>query len=83
MPRKTNVYIAGLNLFYGALKGTPYKWLDQNRLYAFLPDINNGLKAESVSDRAHSALRSKYVLEMHHKPEPLRPPKVKWTGVAA
>ena len=58
MPGKTNVYIDDLNLFYGALKGTPYKWLDLNRLYAFLPDINNGLKAESVSDRAHSALRS-------------------------
>ena len=25
---KTNVYIDGFNLFYGALKGTPYKWLD-------------------------------------------------------
>ena len=24
-----------------------------------------------------------YVLDMDHKPEPLRPPKVKWTGVAA
>jgi hypothetical protein len=23
-----NVYIDGLNLFYGCLKGTPYKWLD-------------------------------------------------------
>ena len=24
----TNVYIDGFNLFYGALKGSPYKWLD-------------------------------------------------------
>jgi hypothetical protein len=24
----TNVYIDGFNLYYGALKGTPYKWLD-------------------------------------------------------
>ncbi len=24
----TNVYIDGMNLFYGCLKGTPYKWLD-------------------------------------------------------
>lgn len=24
----TNVYVDGFNLFYGALKGTPYKWLD-------------------------------------------------------
>jgi len=25
---RTVVYIDGFNLFYGALKGTPYKWLD-------------------------------------------------------
>lgn len=24
----TNVYIDGFNLYYGALKGSPYKWLD-------------------------------------------------------
>jgi hypothetical protein len=28
----TNVYIDGFNLFYGALKGTPYKWLDLEAL---------------------------------------------------
>lgn len=27
-PLKTNVYIDGFNLYYGSLKGTPYKWLD-------------------------------------------------------
>jgi hypothetical protein len=25
---RTNVYIDGFNLFYGCLKGSPYKWLD-------------------------------------------------------
>jgi len=25
---KTNVYIDGFNFYYGAVKGTPYKWLD-------------------------------------------------------
>ncbi len=25
---KINVYIDGFNLYYGAIKGTPYKWLD-------------------------------------------------------
>ena len=25
---KTNVYIDGFNLYYGAVKGTPHKWLD-------------------------------------------------------
>jgi len=30
--KRTNVYIYGMNLFYGALKGTPYKWLDVRAL---------------------------------------------------
>ncbi|HEX5010662.1 MAG TPA: hypothetical protein VFY71_09685 [Planctomycetota bacterium] len=25
---QTIVYVDGLNLYYGALKGTPHKWLD-------------------------------------------------------
>jgi uncharacterized LabA/DUF88 family protein len=25
---KTNVYVDGFNLYYGSLKGTPYRWLD-------------------------------------------------------
>ncbi len=34
MPKqpKTAVYIDGFNLYYGCVKGTPYKWLDINRL---------------------------------------------------
>ena len=26
--KKTRVYIDGYNLYYGLLKGTPWKWLD-------------------------------------------------------
>lgn len=29
-----NVYVDGFNLYYGCLKGTPYKWLDLARLSA-------------------------------------------------
>lgn len=29
---RANVYIDGFNLYYGALKGTPYKWLDLEAL---------------------------------------------------
>ena len=25
---KTNVYVDGFNLYYGAVKGTPFRWLD-------------------------------------------------------
>jgi len=35
---RTWVYVDGLNLFYGSLKGTPFKWLDLQRLCtALLP----------------------------------------------
>jgi hypothetical protein len=35
---KVNVYIDGFNLYYGALKKTPFKWLDLSRLcQALLP----------------------------------------------
>ncbi len=27
----TNVYVDGFNFYYGAVKGTPYKWLDIRR----------------------------------------------------
>lgn len=33
---KTNVYVDGFNLYYGAVKGTPYKWLDLAALCARL-----------------------------------------------
>src|SRR5215212_4342260 len=30
--QRTNVYIDGFNFYYGCVKGTPYKWLDFNKL---------------------------------------------------
>ena len=33
---RTRVYVDGFNLYYGALKGTPCKWLDPVRLAAHL-----------------------------------------------
>ncbi|MBB4225506.1 antitoxin Xre/MbcA/ParS toxin-binding domain-containing protein [Variovorax guangxiensis] len=32
-PLRTRIYIDGYNLYYGALKGTPYKWLDLLTLF--------------------------------------------------
>ena len=29
---RTRVYVDGFNLYYGALKGSPFKWLDPVRL---------------------------------------------------
>lgn len=38
---KTRVYIDGFNLYYGRLKGTPYKWLDTLKLFEnqILPSV--------------------------------------------
>jgi hypothetical protein len=33
---KTCVYVDGFNLYYGALKGTPYRWLDLRKLSELL-----------------------------------------------
>ena len=38
---KVNVYIDGFNLYYGAVKGSPYKWLDLAALcHRMLPNDN-------------------------------------------
>ena len=42
---RTRVYVDGFNLYYGALKGTPFKWVDPVRLAALL------LPREYVIDR--------------------------------
>lgn len=34
--KRTNIYVDGFNLYYGALKGTPYKWLDLDKLCCLL-----------------------------------------------
>jgi len=34
---RTNVYIDGFNFYYGAVKGTPYRWLDFAQFCAVLP----------------------------------------------
>ncbi len=33
---KTSIYVDGFNLYYRALKKTPYKWLDLKKLAAYL-----------------------------------------------
>ena len=55
--KKTNVYVDGFNLYYGALKGTPYKWLDIRKLCELLLPNNhiNQIKyfTAMVSARPH------------------------------
>jgi hypothetical protein len=42
--KNTFVYVDGFNLYYGAVKGTPYKWLDIHRLCQLLLPKNRILK---------------------------------------
>jgi hypothetical protein len=37
---KTNVYVDGFNLYYGAVRHTPYKWLDIHKLCCLLLPSN-------------------------------------------
>lgn len=41
---KTFVYVDGFNLYYGAVKGTPYKWLNVGRLCQLLLPKNEIIK---------------------------------------
>ena len=47
----TYVYIDGFNLFYGAVKDTPYKWLDISRLCNFLLPNSNISKIKYFTAR--------------------------------
>jgi hypothetical protein len=36
MPNRTIVYVDGFNFYYGAVRGTPFKWLNLERLFDLL-----------------------------------------------
>lgn len=36
MSNRSKIYIDGFNLYYGALRGTPYKWLDLQKYFTLL-----------------------------------------------
>lgn len=40
---RTIVYVDGFNLYYGALKGTPYKWVDLHALFTNLLSSHNNI----------------------------------------
>ena len=43
-PLRTNVYIDGFNLYYGALRSTPFKWLDPVALFTTILDSRNQIE---------------------------------------
>jgi uncharacterized LabA/DUF88 family protein len=50
----TYVYVDGFNLYYGAVKDTPYKWLDISKLCNFLLPKSNILKIKYFTARISS-----------------------------
>jgi hypothetical protein len=44
---KTIIYVDGLNLYYGSLRSTPYKWLDLYALFA-TPIVEPGTDVELI-----------------------------------
>jgi len=48
---RTYVYVDGFNLYYSALKNTPYKWLDLRALFArILPNPIPGTTLHKPAD---------------------------------
>lgn len=51
---RTIVYVDGFNLYYGALKGTPYRWLDLDRLFSSLFPNNDILGVRYFTARINA-----------------------------
>jgi len=51
--RRTIVYVDGFNLYYGAVRGTPHKWLNLHRMFAIMRQAD-----ELVAIRYFTALIS-------------------------
>jgi uncharacterized LabA/DUF88 family protein len=47
------VYVDGFNLYYGAVKGTPYKWLDISKMCQLLLPKNQVLKIKYFTAMVH------------------------------
>jgi len=48
---RTYVYVDGFNLYYGALKGTPYKWLDLSALMSNILPRNDIIRVKLFTAR--------------------------------
>jgi len=54
---RTYVYIDGFNLYYGALKGTPYKWLDVKALFKAILRPENELNVRACPEGGGEGFR--------------------------
>ncbi len=55
---RTRVYVDGMNLYYGCLRGTPYRWLDIRKMCELLLEEHHEIErlkyfTANVSGRAY------------------------------
>ncbi len=75
--KRTYVYVDGFNLYYGALKGTPYKWLDLKAAFESVLASDNKIEkikyySARVSDKVSngaSARQQAYISALKTIPE--------------
>ncbi len=70
--RRTNVYVDGFNLYYGALRGTTHKWLNLERFFTLLRP-NDELQAiyyfSALIDGSHLANQKEYLRALETLPK--------------
>lgn len=76
---RTFVYVDGFNLFYGALKGTPWKWLDLPSLFATVLQPHHDIErvkyftarvSATSADPSKPQRQDVYLRALqHHRPE--------------
>jgi len=71
MKQRTVVYIDGFNFYYGAVRGTPYKWLDLEKCFLKLrpgDDIRQIWYFTALTDGAKSSRQQVYLRALATKP---------------
>lgn len=65
--KRSIIYIDGFNLYYGAVKGTPYKWLNLERFFTLLrqdDDIQAIKYFTALIDGSHRSNQETYLLAL-------------------
>lgn len=69
---RTHIYIDGFNFYYGAVKDTPYRWLDLQRLFSLLRPHDDILTIHyftALIDGTHAAHQRAYLAALATLPE--------------
>lgn len=72
MPTRTIVYIDGLNLYYGALRNTPYRWLDISTYFQRLRQHDEVIRINYFTARVGGSARQrqqKYLMALETTPD--------------